>query len=114
MQLCLKGISSELNVYLTAYALPVICAPLWNQAIEVAYQSYPHLQERKLADNSIDILDFDMDILVALDSYWNLVTGEVRRGSSGPVFLNTRLEWVLSGLVDRPSSFPSIALQSTM
>ena len=110
VQLCLKGISSDLNVYLTAYAVPVICVPFRNQAIEVAYQSYHHLQALKLADNSVDILDFDMDILVGSDSYWNLVTGEVRRGSSGPVALNTRLGWVLSGPVDRPSSSLSIAV----
>ena len=110
VQLCLKGISSDLNVYLTAYTVPVICTRLQNQSIEVVYQSYPHLQDLKLADNFVDILDFDMDILVGSDSYWNLVTGEVRRESSGPVALNTRLGWVLSGPVDRPSSSPSIAV----
>ena len=79
VQLCLKGISSDLNVYLTAYATPMICAPLRKHAIEVAYQSYPHLQELKLADNSVDILDFDMDILVGSQllepSHWG---GETR------------------------------------
>ena len=110
VQLCLKGISSDFNVYLTAYAVPVICAPLRNQAIEVAYQSYPHLQELKLADNSLDILDFDMDILVGSDSYWNLVTG---RGKTRKLWTRSRkykIGWVLSGPVDRPSSSPSIAV----
>ena len=79
VQLCLTGISSDLNVYLTAYAVSVVCTPLRNQAIEVAYQSYPHLQELKLADNSVDILDFYMDILVGSQllepSHWG---GETR------------------------------------
>ena len=38
-----------------------------------------------------------IDLLIGSDQYWNLVTGETRRGSSGPVAINTRLGWVLSG-----------------
>jgi len=38
-----------------------------------------------------------VDILIGSDQYWQLVTGEVRRGEGGPTALHTRLGWVLSG-----------------
>ena len=38
-----------------------------------------------------------MDILIEADQYWELVTGEVRRGNSGPVAIHTKFGWVLSG-----------------
>ena len=36
-------------------------------------------------------------MLIGSDYYWDLATGEVCRGESGPVAINTRLGWVLSG-----------------
>ena len=33
----------------------------------------------------------------APDVYWSLVTGEIRRGSSGPMAIQTKVGWVLSG-----------------
>ena len=40
-----------------------------------------------------------VDILVSLDQYWKLVTGEVIRCLNGPTPVHTRLGWVLSGPV---------------
>ena len=37
-----------------------------------------------------------VDVLIGSDQYWELVTGEVRRGDSGPVAIRTTLGWVLS------------------
>ena len=52
-------------------------------------------------DCSTKTSNLGVDILVGADHYWSLVTGEVRRGSSGPVALNTRLGWVLSGSIEQ-------------
>ena len=38
-----------------------------------------------------------MDILIGSDYYWELTTGNVRHGNTGPVAINTKLGWVLSG-----------------
>ena len=43
VQVCLRGLDNDLNVYVTAYVVPVIFAPLQNQEIELAYHCYPHL-----------------------------------------------------------------------
>jgi len=39
----------------------------------------------------------DIDVLIGSDVYWSLVTGEIVRGKCGPVAINTKLGWVLSG-----------------
>ena len=41
-----------------------------------------------------------VDILICVDQYWNIANGEVRRGESGPVAMNTRFGWTLSGPVE--------------
>ena len=36
-------------------------------------------------------------MLIGSDYYWEIMNGEVRRGTTGPVAINTKLGWVLSG-----------------
>ena len=43
------------------------------------------------------VLMMRLEKLVGSDSYWNIVTGEILRGDNGPIAVNTRLGWVLSG-----------------
>ena len=38
-------------------------------------------------------------MLIGSDYYWQLTTGEVIRGKTGHVAINTKLGWVLSGPV---------------
>ena len=51
VQLCLRGIHSNRSVYITAYVVPIVCAPLQNHVTGLAYQSFPHLNGLELADN---------------------------------------------------------------
>ena len=39
----------------------------------------------------------EVDRLIGSDWYWHLVTGDVRRGTSGPTSIHTELACVLSG-----------------
>ena len=55
-----------------------------------------------LADSSDGCSRLEVDILVGSDQYWDLITGKTRRGASGPVAINTRLGWVLSGPTTSP------------
>jgi len=36
-------------------------------------------------------------LIIGADHYWQFTNGEVRRGESGPVAMNTKLGWILSG-----------------
>ncbi len=41
----------------------------------------------------------EVDLLVGSDYYWELATGRICRGNDGPVAVETKLGWVLSGPV---------------
>ena len=44
-QMCSKSnFSSRVKIYVSAYVVPVICAPISNQIIEFTQAYYPHLQ----------------------------------------------------------------------
>ena len=97
MQLALTS-NDGMELYINAYSVPTICNPLSNQAVQVAVQEYPHLQDLELADNLEARTEVEIDVLIGADYYWNFFTGEIRKGRSpGPVALNTKLGWVLSG-----------------
>ena len=55
----------------------------------MAARSYSHL-----ADSDVDV-----DTLIGADYFWSIVTGVVRSGKEGPVAMETKLGWVLSGIV---------------
>ena len=81
----------------------MICEPLASQTIAFCQNNYEHLSGLDLADSSDGHSRLEVDILVGSDQYWDLITGRTRRGASGPVAIDTRLGWVLSG----PTSFPT-------
>ena len=88
----------QLKVFVNAYEVELICGPIANQTIEIAQQSYPHLQGLPLADYSRGDEDLEVDIMIGADYYWSIVQNHVVRGEShGPVAVRTRLGYVLSG-----------------
>lgn len=87
---------------LTLFTVPMICGPLASQPIAFCRNNYEHLSGLDLADSSDGCLRLEVDILVGSDQYWDLITGKTRRGASGPVAIDTRLGWVLSGPTTSP------------
>ena len=55
------------------------------------------LKGLKLADTADASDKLEVDVLIGSDLYWNLVTGRVIRGKSGPIAIHTKVGWVLSG-----------------
>ena len=43
-------------------------------------------------------------MLIGWDFYWSLVTGKILRNTGGPVAVDTKLVWILSGPVDSSNS----------
>ena len=112
----LKSQHDQAEISLSAYAVPMICEPLQHQFTSQAQQSYGHLRDLKLADCSTGIDNSEVDVLIGCDQYWDLVTGEVRRGENCPTAVGTRLGWVLSGPVEderMPISKPATNLATT-
>ena len=70
---------------LSACSVPLICEPLTRHTLALAKNMYDHLSDLQLADYLTETAPADVDILIGSDQYWQLVTGEVRRGDSGPM-----------------------------
>ena len=92
VQLVLENSSGE-KIDLTALSVPVICSPL-PPAIDV---DYPHLEGLELADPLDEDNESRIDILIGSDFYWNIVTGDIIRGGSGPIAVRSKLGWLLTG-----------------
>ena len=41
----------------------------------------------------------EIDVLIGSDFYWEVFTGKVARGENGPIGLEMKVAWVLSGVV---------------
>ena len=83
-------------------SVPSICEPLVCHSLVNCKDAYPHLSELEFADEPKVGQQLDVDILIGSDHYWDLITGQVQRGIDGPVAIDTKLGWVLSG----PFSIP--------
>ena len=79
--------------------VPLICESPTYQPISFCRANIDHLYDLDLADLSDSSSCASVDILIGSDLYWDLVMGESRRGTSGPVAIKTVFGWVLSGPV---------------
>ena len=59
--------------------------------------TFEHLSGLRLADNPGVGSTGEVELLIGSDHYWELATGRVSRGSCGPIAVETKLGWVLSG-----------------
>ena len=86
----------------TLFSVPSICEPLAPHSLVDCREMYPHLGGLTFADEPEDVHELDVDILIGSDHYWDVITGRVQRGTDGPVAIETRLGWVLSGPISIP------------
>ena len=74
-----------------------ICLPIDNQAIEVAVEKYPHLQNIPLADSNGSNSPLKIDILIGCKDYWRFIGSKQIKGPTGPVAVETKLGYILGG-----------------
>ncbi|MCG8620539.1 MAG: hypothetical protein MJE68_00890, partial [Proteobacteria bacterium] len=84
---------------LAAVVVPHICDAIPVPPI-TATGAYDHLNGFELADSGNVGSELEIGILVRSDHYWEVVTGRIIRGASGPAAVETRLGWVLPGPVE--------------
>eukprot|EP00731_Ephydatia_muelleri_P007453 Em0003g1701a len=87
------------SIVLSLLAIPIICGPITGQPITCAMDLFPHLSGLELADSGDLNECLEIGILIGADQYWEVVTGEIVRGRSGPSAMKTCFDWVLSGPV---------------
>ena len=87
---------SGITTQLMLSTVLLICEPLSCQPIAYTKEKYKHLADLDLADFSRVSDELQIDALIGSDHNWQLVTGQVIHGQSGPTAIDTHLEWVLS------------------
>ena len=95
VQLSLKG--NDRDRLITVLCFPKICSPL---TTTINPSQYPHLAQLKLSDLNIvagDHLNSNIDVLLGADYYFDVCNGEIVRGSSGPVAMNSAFGWIVCG-----------------
>eukprot|EP00795_Rhopilema_esculentum_P008160 gene8160-14089_t len=113
VQFCVRSPYNELSTYVNAYVIPVVCAPISNQAINFAANNYPNLGGLWYADYPAEHKDeLNCEILIGSNFYWHFMSGRAIRGRPGPVALESSLGWVLSGQVH--NSLPDDSTQANL
>ena len=77
--------------------VPLICNPLSDQCVSIAKNQYDHLKYLKLSDSSDSKFNGNVDVLIGAEYYWDFASGNIRRGNSAPLAVETMLCWVLKG-----------------
>ena len=95
------GVKTKRGTYveLQLLVVPLICEPLTGQPMTCARERYSHLNGLELADSGAINDAIEISMLIGADYYWEIVTGRICRGRSGPTAIETKLGWVLSGPV---------------
>ena len=86
------------EVLLSFFTVPKICEPI-NCPPNTDLNQYEHLRDIDLADYTSGNEPIEFDVLIGLDHYWDIITGEVVRGSTGPTAIHSRLGWIPSGQI---------------
>ena len=69
-----------------------ICSPISNQTIEVAKTIHDHLRDLPFADfNNNGDNNLNIDILIGGYFYWSFLSGNIRKGRTGSIALETTL-----------------------
>ena len=64
-----EGTLDGMKIYVTAYVVPLICAPISGQIVEFTQASYPHLQCLELADKTSGGDNLTIDLLIGAEFY---------------------------------------------
>lgn len=116
VKLCLTNPATKERLVITADVVPLICSPLCNQEVKFAKEHFTHLRDLTLSENlCTDGETLEVHVLIGSDHYWDVVSGETRRGNGGPVAMKTKFAWTISGPVTSVlhSSTHSVNLTST-
>ena len=93
VKLTLKWVSDE-KVELTALSFPTLCTNLPARA-RVDLTQYPHLGNLESADTlNSENENEPVDILIGSDRYWDLVSGDVIKGTEGPIAVKSKFGWL--------------------
>ena len=95
VQLRLQGSQGEIEISVLCF--PKICSAM-SAKVNIDNYEHLHVQGLHLADTSItETSQQNIDVLIGSDYYSDVVSGDVIRGSNGPVAMSSLFGWILSG-----------------
>ena len=99
VQISERGKTKNVNVYIEAPCIALLCLPLQDQKISGVFnENYNYLKDPELSDDYNDATDKSVDLLIGLNFYFNFVTDKVyQRPPSRPVAVDSTLGWILCG-----------------
>ena len=98
------------GITVDAYEMPEICTAPPN-ATRADLRQYPHLTGLQLAELSDQSCDQEGDVLIGLDHFQDVISGDIKRGPVGPVAMSSCFGWILAGRLEakEESSTPTIS-----
>ena len=85
---------------ISVLSIPFFCEPIVSPPTKTHVADHEELKSLDLAvDVHTGYVLMNPDMLIGMDHYWSFVTGETIHYHDGPVALNTRFGWILSGTV---------------
>ena len=70
-------------------------------------KSFPHLVGLPLADEDTDEELQEVHVLIGLDHYHDIITGDIIRGKEGPMAVGSKFGYILSGAIQGAHERPS-------
>jgi hypothetical protein len=95
VRLQLRGRSKDIKI--SALTFSKICAAL---STTLDMDQCPHLDRLELADDNLSTNSCtspEIDILIRTDHYYDIITGEIRRGEEGLCAVNSEFSWLICG-----------------
>ena len=93
-------------IQISAVVVDTICSPLSRNCPQDGLSNFLHLKGLPLADEVIEEESPDVCVLIGLDFYYDIITGEVIRGTRGPFAIGSIFGYILSGVIE-DKSIPS-------
>ena len=103
VQFAVKNKDENLNIYVNAFVTD-ICYAVEHQSIDFAKQTYSHLRSLDLGDSNPNNLPLDINTLIGVAHYWNIIGKQQIRGEYGPVVLGSKRGYILIGPIENSQS----------
>jgi len=91
------------QIPVSALIVPSIATPLQN-TFHTCIKDIPHLQDLTLAHPLTGNENFEISLLIGADHYWNFIGDHIIRGSNGPIAMQSKLGYLLSGPLPTPQT----------
>ena len=94
-----KRKNKNLNYYVEALCVPYICSPLKEHFVQETQSQFNHLKDLQLSETKQQNEITDIDILIELNFYYSLISGQIKRGfPSDPVAVESAFGWIICGI----------------